>query len=229
MATATLPAPGFWVDSREGRYSGFEGDLAHEIAEVLGLERVKVVQVSFDEIVDGELGEADVAISQLTPTSEREEVLDFSRPYLSAAPAVLARTGTDASDAQGLKGLRWVELDRSTLLDVIVDRVKPDEAPSPRTSRAEVLDAIRSDEADATMLDLPVALALARSEPDQFEVLGQLSGDEGLAAALPDGSENLDAIESALRQLRADGSIDELADRWFGGIGDDVPLIRVSE
>jgi polar amino acid transport system substrate-binding protein len=120
-------------------------------------------------------------------------------------------------------------LDGSTLTSVVEERVSPDRSPLRFETRVEVLEAVRSGRADATMLDLPVALAIARDEPSTFEVAGQLSGDESLAAALPDGSPNLEAVNAALRQIRADGTLDELAERWFGGSGDDVPLIRVSE
>src|SRR3954451_11031984 len=66
VATAFLPAPGFW----EGRppIDGFEARLADAIAHELGLKRVQVVQVPFARIVAGDLGGADVALSQLTPT-----------------------------------------------------------------------------------------------------------------------------------------------------------------
>jgi polar amino acid transport system substrate-binding protein len=231
VATAVLPAPGFWVPTPGDRYSGFEADLVHELAERLDLAEVRIVQVPFGDLLDGQLGDADLAVSQLTPSDEREERLDFSTPYASAAPTVLVRTGVvdTPADAALLKDLRWAVLDRSTLTAVVEDRVVPDATPLVVDSRMALLEAIRSGRVDAGMFDLPVAQALAREEPFTFEVVGQLSGDEGLAAALPEASPNLDAVDAALRQMRADGTLDDLTERWFGGTGDDVPLIRVSE
>jgi polar amino acid transport system substrate-binding protein len=231
VATAVLPAPGFWVPTPGGRYSGFEADLVHELAERLDLAEVRIVQIPFGDLLDGELGDADLAVSQLTPTDEREDRLDFSTPYVSATPTVLVRDGAvdTAADAALLKELRWAVLDRSTLTAVVEERIAPDARPLVVDSRAALLEAMRSGRADAGLLDLPVAQALARDEPFTFEVVGQLSGDEGLAAALPDASPNLDAVDAALRQMSADGTLDDLTERWFGGTGDDVPLIRVSE
>src|SRR5262245_29806160 len=79
VATAFLPAPGFWEGSPPTR--GFEAGLAAALAHRLGLRRVKVVQVPFAEIVGGNLGGADLALSQLTPTQEREKNVDFTTPY----------------------------------------------------------------------------------------------------------------------------------------------------
>ncbi len=231
VATAVLPAPGFWVPTSAGRYQGFEADLADELADRLDLGEVRVVQIPFGDLIDGKLGDADLALSQLTPTDEREDRLDFSTSYVDATPTVLVRKGAvdGPADAALLKDLRWATLDGSTLTSVVEDRVSPDRSPVQFETRVEVLEAVRSGRADATMLDLPVALAIARDEPSTFEVAGQLSGDESLAAALPEGARNLEAVNAVLRQIRADGTLDELAERWFGATGDDVPLIRVSE
>jgi polar amino acid transport system substrate-binding protein len=104
VATAFLPAPGFW----EGRppTRGFEATLAAALAHRLGLDRVRVVQVPFASITSGKLGGADLALSQLTPTKKREQRLDFTTPYLTAPPGVLARDDVNAVDVHGLKGLR---------------------------------------------------------------------------------------------------------------------------
>src|SRR6476659_4692806 len=70
VATAFLPAPGFW-EGRSANAGGFEAGLALALAKRLGLERVEVVQVPFASLVEGKLGGADIALSQLTPTQER--------------------------------------------------------------------------------------------------------------------------------------------------------------
>ena len=67
-----------------------------------------MVPVPFGDLVGGDLAGADLALSELTPTDEREEVLDFSTPYLVAPPGVLARPGTEAADLAALRKLRWV-------------------------------------------------------------------------------------------------------------------------
>jgi polar amino acid transport system substrate-binding protein len=223
VATAFLPAPGFW----EGRppTSGFEAGLARELAHRLGLKRVEVVQVPFAELVAGKLHGADLALSQITPTEERGRSADFTSPYLSAPPGILARRRVDAEDVHGLRGLHWVVSRSSTLTPIVTERIRPTRDPIEVEDRAAALEVLRSGRADALMLDLPVALGLARAEPGRFHVLGQLDGDQGLAAALPEGSRNLEIVDSAIRSLQADGTIDGLVRRWLGESEGDVPLI----
>jgi polar amino acid transport system substrate-binding protein len=223
VATAFLPAPGFW----EGRppTAGFEAGLARDLAHSLGLKRVEVVQVPFSDIVAGKLHGADLALSQITPTEERDESADFTTPYLSAPPGILALRAVDEADVDGLRELRWVVSRLSTLTPVVMDRIRPTHDPIEVEDRAAALEVLRSGRADALMLDLPVALGLARAEPGRFHVIGQLDGDQGLAAVLPDGSRNVEVVDSAIHSLQADGTIDDLADRWLGQSGSDVPLI----
>lgn len=227
VATAFLPAPGFWQgDPPTG---GFEAGLAAALADHLGLKRVKVVQVPFVQIVAGDLRGADVALSQLTPTSEREKSLDFTTAYLSAPPGVLARQEVEADDERELRGLRWVVSRTSTLTPVVRDRVRPEHTPLEVEDRTQALAALGSGRADALMLDLPVAMGYARAHPRQFSALAQLTGENSLAAALPAGSPNLEIVDSAIRSLQADGTIGKLVSRWLGESEEDVPLILTEE
>ena len=88
---------------------------------------------------------------------------------------------------------------------------------------------IRSGRADAMLLDLPVALALVDDDPVAFAVIAQLPGTEGLAVVLPDGSDDLTAVDTAVRAFLADGTIDDLSEEWIGTATsdhDEIPLIR---
>jgi len=226
VATAFLPAPGFW--SGPDARSGFEAGLALALAHKLGLHRVKVVQVPFASVVRGRLNGADIGISQVTPTTLREKTADFSTPYLTAPPGVLARHGVQAIDLQSLRGLRWVTARVSTLTPIVENTVRPSNPAIGVQDRAEALAVLRSGRADALLLDLPVALGLAHAEPGRFEVLGQLSGSETLAAVLPKDSPNLDVVDSSIRALIANGTVSRLASKWLGN-QENVPLIRTTQ
>jgi polar amino acid transport system substrate-binding protein len=224
VATAFLPAPGFWQGTPPR--DGFEARFAAALADRLGLDRVEVVQVPFAKIVAGDLGGADLALSQLTPTAEREHVLDFSTPYLSSAPGVLARVGVDAADVHTLQALRWVVSRTSTLTPILEDRVHPDADPVETVDRTAALAVLRSGRADALLLDLPVAMGLAQAHPGRLHVIGQIDAAEDLAAALPNGSHNVEIVDSSIRALAADGTINRHVSRGLGQSLDEVPLIR---
>ncbi len=227
VATAFLPAPGFWQGRPPTR--GFEAGLARALAHKLGLHRVSVVQVPFSRITHGELGGADLALSQLTPTKTREHVLDFSDAYLSAPPGVLTRLDEGPADEKDLRQLRWVVSSASTLTPIVEKRIRPKQPPVVTVDRAQALTVLRSGRADALLLDLPVALGLARGRPTLFHVPAQLDGEQTLAAALPNSSPNLEAVDAAIRALVADGTVHKLTSRWLGESEDDVPLILTED
>jgi polar amino acid transport system substrate-binding protein len=227
VATAFLPAPGFWQGRPPTR--GFEAGLASALAHKLGLDRVQVVQVPFAQIVQGHLGGADLALSQLTPTKKREEAVDFTDSYLTAPPGVLTRLDAGPTDVKDLQQLRWVVSTASTLTPIVDNRIRPKDRPIITLDRTQALRVLRSGRADALLLDLPVALGLARNAPAFFHVPAQLDGDETLAAALPNGSSNLEVVDSAIRALVADGTVDKLSSRWLGESQDDVPLILTEQ
>jgi polar amino acid transport system substrate-binding protein len=226
VATSFLPAPGFWYgpDAKDG----FEAGLARALAGKLGLKSVRVVQVPFARLTTGHLDGADIGLSQVTPTAERAKTADFSTAYLTAPPGALARRGVQAIDMNGLRGLRWVVGRVSTLTPIVTNVVRPTRPAIVVEDRASEIQVLRAGQADAMMLDLPVALGLARSYPRQFHVLGQLSGGESLAAVLPKGSPNLDIVDSSIRALTANGTISSLESKWLGSQAN-VPLIRTSQ
>jgi ABC-type amino acid transport substrate-binding protein len=223
VATALLAAPGFWQGSPP--VSGFEAGLAMALAKHLGLGRVEVVQLPFASIVRGKLGRADIGLSQISPTDELRKHAAFTAPYLSSPPAILARRGVDAVDEKALRGLRWVVSSPSPLTRVVTDRIRPDREPVVVGDQTQALAVLRSGRADALILGLPAALGVADAEPGRFQVLGQLSGGEGLAAVLPKGSHNGEVVDSAIRALEADGTVRRLESKWLGERLTDVPFI----
>jgi polar amino acid transport system substrate-binding protein len=231
VVTQPLPTVGFWNGTDGRPTGGLEYGIARGLAHRFGL-RLVVRTEPFSRIVAGHLDGADLALSLITPTSTRDQVLQFSSPYINAAPALLVRAGTSVADLQSAQGLRWAVESNTTLQSTLVNVIQPDQPPLQFGSRQGVLAALRSGRADVTLFDLPAAEAIANADP-KLVVAAQLADTEPIAAALPYGSDNGAAVGSALRAMLADGTIDQLAQRWLGiSITDseaNVPLLRTSE
>jgi polar amino acid transport system substrate-binding protein len=234
VATAQIPEPGFWSGSAKRPTGGFEYELARALAQRLGLARVKVIEVPFAELTAGNLGGADLAISDITVTPERSEHVAFSTPYLSAPPAVVVHPGTEVADEHAARGLRWAVQSGTTLQSALEQSIDPSVAPQILKHEREVLLALRVGRAEAVLLDLPVALSYARESPSTYAVAAQLKSEAVLAAALPKGSENFEAVDSAIRALTTEGAIERLAEEWLhtnleGDRAEEVPVLRTAE
>jgi polar amino acid transport system substrate-binding protein len=234
VATAQVPDPGFWYGSYSHPTGGFEYGLAQQLAARFGLAKVKLVQVPFHELVRGHLGGADLALSDITITDERSEYLDFSTPYLKAPPAIVVHPGTQVADVKAARALHWAVQHDTTLKEALETQIEPTTKPLVFELQSEKLAAFEDGHANAMLLDLPIALAYARDSPRKFAVAAQLPSEAELGAALPSGSANVEAVDSAIRGLKAEGEIDRLAHRWLDagieeGAAEDVPVLRTEE
>jgi len=232
VVTEPLPIAGFWEGSDAKPTGGLEYAIAGELRQRLGVAKLVVRTRPFNQIAGGDLAGADVALDLLTPTTAREKVLEFTTPYTESPPAIVSRTGDDIPDVQTAQQRRWVVKRGTTFEDIIADQIRPDQPPIEVDTRAEVLEALATRRADAAMFDLPAAVAIAHEDPG-LSVVARLASTEPIAAALPKGSKNAQAVGSALRAMDADGTIDRLAQRWLGtslqDSANDTPLLRTDQ
>ncbi len=231
VATEGFPVAGFWEGTATHPTGGFEYELARDLQEHFGLAHLKIVVVPFAKIVSGDLGDADLALSLVTPTDEREQLLDFSAPYLDSPAALLTPSDIDVPDLDTARDLQYVVETGTTLQTALSDHIDPIAEPIIAPDRQAVIAALADGRADAAIFDLPAAEALAQQSNGQLHVAAKLEGPETIAAALPDGEEsNREAVSSAIRSLDADGTLADLSRRWLGDeVTDgalDVPLLR---
>jgi polar amino acid transport system substrate-binding protein len=228
-----LPAPGFWNgDDAASVRGGFEWALAGALAKELGTS-LAIRTTPFADIVAGKLDGADLALAQVSATDERRKHAQLTVPYFTSSPAVLARKGTegDLVDLATAKGRQWVVQRATTLERYLLDVVRPDEDPFLVSTTEDVVRAVADGKADVGLLDLPTALATAKTEG--LTVPARFDRPESFVGVLPKGSDNLDAIDTALRHLLADGTIDDLRAKWleqrFARNPSDIPVIRARD
>jgi len=231
VATA-FPAPGFW-EGRDVRHvdGGFEAELARELADQLGLDRVAVVSRPFDELVEGDAAGFDLALAQVSITRERAKVVDFSRPYLTTPVGVVGRAGADPlPDLADAREQRWGVAEATTQVDVVDDLIEPDTDAVVYPTVAAALTAVARGAVDVAAVDFLRALAEVDEQP-ALAVAAQVTAPQDFGALLPDGSDLVSDVDAALRALEADGTLDDLRDDLFDRYDtdlSDLPTIRVT-
>jgi ABC-type amino acid transport substrate-binding protein len=216
VVTSEVPTIGFFEGTTQHPTGGFEYELARALADRFALRSVRIVIVPFAQVVAGNLGGADMALDLITPTSKREKHLDFSTPYLTSPPTAVVRQGTSIPDLKTAQGLRWGAVRSTTFVDAIEDLVHPGPPTQLFEGNNPLLTALRGGEIDAAMLDLPFAVVAAHQSHGTLKVAAQLPAPESIAAALPKGSANREAVDSAIRAFTADGTVHRLLERWVG-------------
>ena len=227
---AAIPAPGFWEGTDAADVDGgFEFGLAHALADALNLDQVVVVAAPLVELLDGKLPPgADLALSQVTITTEREKHADFSAPYFMVNRGVVVRRGTSVPDLKTAKGLTWGALTDGTNLAFLKSDVRPNHEPRGFPSLEAVIAAVEDGTVQAGLMDLPNALARTNGS-STLTVPAQFASRDQYGAMLPNHSKNTEAVSTAIRGFAADGTLEDLEDRWlvpaFGREPSTIPVI----
>jgi polar amino acid transport system substrate-binding protein len=223
----TLPAPGWWNGTTpESIKSGYEYCMAAELANMAGLPKVTVKNVSFDQLVAGRTNDFDIALAEISITPERAKVVDFSTPYFDSNIGVLIQKGADVTE-DNITSKSCAAYAGTTSVDFLQKelhcastKIYPD---SPTLYQG-----LLSGQVDADFLDTAIVLAEAKQTGDQLEVVGQYQTGEKYGAIYPKGSANEDALDQGIQTMIDDGTLDALSSTYlgpaFGGDPSAVPI-----
>jgi polar amino acid transport system substrate-binding protein len=221
-----LPGPGFWNgDDPDNIDGGYEYEIAKALQEGLGMNDLKVENVSFDALVAGQVGDFDVALSQVTITDERKQVVDFTEPYYESDQGVLVMAGTKVDTVEDARALQWGVQSGTTGADYATNTLKPEKEPQVFQELSAAIAALEAEQVDAVMMDTAIVLAQAARSGGAEEVAAQFKTGEEYGGILPKGSTNADAINAILTELKDDGSLSDFAKQWLGGDPSAVPVL----
>lgn len=217
LSVGTEPGfPPFESMSASGELEGFDIDLMNAIAEKVG-KTVEFESLPFDGLIPAlQGGSINAAISGMTITDERQATVDFSDPYFKAGLAIAVQESTtDIKSLEDLKGKRIAAQIGTTGADA----ANSVEGATVTTfdSAPLALQELANGNVDAVVNDAPATLdAIATGNIPGIEVVGELLTEEFYGIAMPQGSENLEAINEGLSEVKADGTYAELYQKWFG-------------
>jgi polar amino acid transport system substrate-binding protein len=196
-------------------FRGYEVDILKAVAERLGVElryRQAVWSLILDELKRGEL---DVVCTAATYTPERARELDYGRPYLDAALAVVVRDDDEAEAAEDVRGRAFAVRSATTAEELIRERLEP-AALHTFEYNAETYDALLAGQGGAVVDDHPIASWFV-AERTGLRLVGDLPGTESYyAMVFAKGSPLREPLDSVLARLEADGLLAEWRRSWFG-------------
>jgi polar amino acid transport system substrate-binding protein len=170
----------------------------------------------FSGLVAGQQCPCDIDFSQVTITKQRAKVVAFTEPYFDANQGVLAKKGTKVSSMADAKNLKWGAQVNTTGAAYIADKIKPDSEAKLFNTTVDAFTALRAGQIDAVLLDTPIVLgAVKENQVPGGEVVGQFETGEQYGAVVNKDSENLEAFNQVIRQLKGEGFIDQLFKKYF--------------
>jgi polar amino acid transport system substrate-binding protein len=229
----SLPSEGFEVGVAKGDQvtyaQGFDIDLARALAKRLGLPRIAFVQSQFGRLFSSGAKPWDVAIAQITITSNRQLTADFSRPYMTVDQGVLAAQSVDPTPTTiaGLRSLRICALAKSTGAAVAANVIAPTTPTRLIGNVPTLMLNLQTGSCQAVVYDTPSLGTLKARAPDRYgPFVGVIATGEQYGIALPKGSPLLGAVNKALGSLTADGTVQRLQKKWLSTNLSALPVLR---
>ncbi len=189
---------------------GADISLAQDIADELGVE-LEVSTMSFDNVLSTlQSGKADLAISGLTSTPEREAVLSFSDSYYENGHSLLVR----AADKDLYKSLdsfkgKKVAAQKGSIPEQMVKDQLADAQLLSLQAMGEAINELVAGKVDAVAIDEPVALGYVNQNKDLAIAQAGLKTEEsqGNAVAMQkDNKELQDVVNKVIAKVKKDGS-----------------------
>lgn len=207
-----------YQDEETQEIVGFDVDLIKEIGKRIGLE-VEIVPAAFDTIIQAlNAGKYDCVVSAMTITEEREKEVDFSDPYIDSNQSLAVKKGSDIRSLEDLAG-KVVGVQRGTTGELKAQELKEQYGIAEIKSYDDTLLAfedLRAGRVDAVINDLPVTAYLVQKD-NSFEIVAEIPTGEQYGIAFREDSDELrEAVNQALKEIKEDGTYDQIYQKWFG-------------
>ncbi|MCX8032373.1 MAG: transporter substrate-binding domain-containing protein [Thermoleophilia bacterium] len=201
----------------KGGYIGFDVDLCTALAKKMGLQ-LEVVSTAWDGIIPALLGDRfDMIMSAMTITEERLKQINFTDPYLPGILAISAPISNPITDATGLVGkIVGVQVDTTGQFEV--EKIQGIKELKKYGTILEAFQDLAAGRVDCVVNDEPVNAYIIETNPDykaKFANTGKIVtvNDYGYAVK-KENTALLQALNAALKELRADGIYQKICDKW---------------
>nr|WP_113865188.1 transporter substrate-binding domain-containing protein [Brenneria salicis]NMN91721.1 polar amino acid transport system substrate-binding protein [Brenneria salicis ATCC 15712 = DSM 30166]RBP65779.1 amino acid ABC transporter substrate-binding protein (PAAT family) [Brenneria salicis ATCC 15712 = DSM 30166]RLM31819.1 glutamine ABC transporter substrate-binding protein [Brenneria salicis ATCC 15712 = DSM 30166] len=214
VTDATFPPMEF---TENQKITGFDIDLTEAIAHKLG-RSVQWTNVDFKGLIPSlTAGRADIAVSAIYITPERQQVVNFTQPYMAGGLVVLVKEGNDAiKSADDLKGKK-VSVQTGTKSVEWLRTHIPEAHTAEVEKNQQMFNLVSIGRVDAAVTGKPAAFQYARTRGGVKILPDTLTNEEYGIAVRKDETTLVADMNKALEQLRTDGSYQQLVDKWFPG------------
>ncbi|MFF2389255.1 amino acid ABC transporter substrate-binding protein [Agromyces sp. NPDC058104] len=215
VATEGTYPPFTYHEGGAGELIGYDVEVAQAVADKLGLE-IAFEETQWDAIFAGlDAGRFDVIANQVSINPDREEDYLFSTPYTVSPSVVVVNEGDDSiSSFEDLKGKTTAQSLTSNFYQLAVDAGANVEAVE---GWAQAVALLEQGRVDATVNDKLTYLDYVKQTPDaKLAVAAETDPTESALTFTKDKTALVKAVDEALAELREEGVLAELGEKYFG-------------
>jgi polar amino acid transport system substrate-binding protein len=223
VVTENAYPPLQFVDPKTGEAIGWEYDAMREIARRLNFT-LRIENSSWDAMIPAvSEGQYDIGMTGITIREDRAEKVDFSGPYMRSEMRMLVRADEDRfTDAASFKafeeGLIGTQAGTTPFYVAVYEVLDGNEA-NPRIKLFETfgaaVQALRAGDVDLVLTDSTGGEGTVKANPGALKLIGEPMGTEDFGFIFPKGSELVAPVNTAIAEMKADGTIEALNKKWF--------------
>ena len=206
--------PPYEMTTDNGDFEGIDIEVADAIAKKLGLE-LQVDDMDFDAaLLAAQNGKSDMVMAGVTVTDERLKVMDFSDTYAEGIQSIIVPEGSDIATVDDLSG-KAIGTQRGTTGYLYCTDDFGEENVIAYDDGLTAVQALNNGQVDAVVIDNAPAQEFVAANPG-LKILDTAYAQEDYAIGVAKGNTQLlDAINGALEELQADGTLQAIVDKYI--------------
>ncbi|NED12913.1 glutamate ABC transporter substrate-binding protein [Streptomyces sp. SID9124] len=221
-----IDQPGIGLKTPDGKYTGFDVDVATYVAKELGYD-AKNIEFKETKSADRETaisrGDVKFIVASYSITDERLQKVDFAGPYLLAHQDILVRADDDSfKKPEDLNNKKLCSVAGSTSAQNVHDKLAPKAQLLEYGGYSECLTGLENKAVDALTTDDSILAGYASQDANKgkFKLAGFKMTNENYGIGLKKGDADLKKkINDALTKMVSDGSWQKAVDANFGPAG----------
>ena len=210
--------PPLSITAKSGEIIGLDADIAKLIATGLGL-KIRFSKMLFSELMPAlESGKADIIISGMAMTPERNAKVPFIGPYYVSGTCVMCKMKSlTALDKEGLDSPKFrVGALKGSMSQAVAEAVTAQAKLVTAASYEEALDLLFQDKIEVLLADFPFcSYCLARYAGKGLTLKGGRLTFEPLGIGVREDVLLLNWLDNFLKILTGTGELTKLHDRWL--------------
>ena len=193
---------------------GIDAEISQAIADKLGLQ-LEIVDMDFNSLVSAvQAGKIDISAAGMTVTDERKKNVDFTDSYSTGVQVVIVPEDSDIKSVDDLQG-KLIGVQDSTTGHIYCSDDFGDENVIPYNNGAMAVQALKDGKVDCVVIDQQPAKSFVEVN-EGLKILDTEYVTEDYAIAVAKDNTGLkDAINAALAEMKADGTVQSILDKYI--------------
>ena len=206
--------PPYEMTTDSGEFEGIDIETAQAIADKLGLE-LQIDDMDFDAaLLAVQQGKSDMVMACVTVTDERQNVMDFTDSYATGIQSIIVKEDSDIASVDDLAGKK-IGTQRGTTGYLYCSDDFGDENVVAYDDGLTAVQMLNNGQVDCVVIDNAPAKEFIAANPG-LKLLDTAYVEESYAIGIGKGNTELkDAINTALEELKADGTLQSIVDKYI--------------